>query len=154
MQPWGLITDPTEKQIFDLYTEGYSVFRIAKRLGLDEFIVREIVRSDRFAADFYMLKGEQLAGGAEIDSPETRVAILQDLAIDVLAEEIRENGKQKVSVAIDILDRGGRVPRKQKIENTGTFVPGDELRALASVLREVRLGHLSDPLELPANVPS
>lgn len=137
--PWGTLTDPVESAIFDFYTKGYSVEKIAVLCGLAEKVVLGVIRSVPFQVDLKLLQDDLIYH--ELMSPMARVSRLQHKALDVLVDEMdRPNGKQRVASAQDILDRGRDVPRATRITQATESVPAEALSFVAQVLRELGAG--------------
>lgn len=135
-KPWGVLTDATQVEIFDRYTSGYSVEKIAMLLGLTSEVVLGTIRSVPFQVDLKLL--EEDMAYKELMSPVRRIERLQHKAIDVLVDEMdRPNGKFRVASAQDVLDRGREVPRGTKVSQNGDSIPAEALTFVAQVLKEM-----------------
>lgn len=144
--PWGILTDPVESAIFDFYTRGYSVEKIAVLCSLAEKVVLGVIRSVPFQADLKLLQDDMHY--QELMSPMARVSRLQHKALDVLVDEMdRPNGKHRVTAAQDMLDRGRDVPRATRVTQVAESVPAEALTFVAQVLRELGAGMLHAAVE-------
>ena len=136
MRPWGVITDQTQVEVFDLYTSGKSIQHIQKVTGLAEIIIVNIIKSVPFQADLKLLQDDEDL--KRLLSPKQRVALLQHRALDVLVEEMdKPNGKYRVPAAVEILDRGLDIPKSAKMVDQSTDVPAEALAFLGLVIKEV-----------------
>lgn len=137
--PWGVLTDPVECAIYDNYTKGYSVEKIALLTGLAEKVILGVIRSVPFQADLKLLQDDMIYH--ELMSPIARVSRLQHKALDVLVDEMdRPNGKHRVTAAQDMLDRGRDVPRASRVTAAAESIPAEALSFVAQVLRELGAG--------------
>jgi len=135
-KPWGILVDQTQVEIFDRYTSGYSIEKIAMLLGLTTEVVLGVVRSVPFQADLKLLEDDMEYH--RIYSPAARISRLQHKAIDVLVDEMdKPNGKFRLASAQDVLDRGRDVPRSTKTIQQGDVIPAEALSFVAQVLKEV-----------------
>ena len=156
-KPWGILVDQTQVEIFDRYTSGYSIEKIAMLLGLTTEVVLGVVRSVPFQADLKLLEDDMEYH--RIYSPQARISRLQHKAIDVLVDEMdKPNGKFRLASAQDVLDRGRDVPRSTKTIQQGDVIPAEALSFVAQVLKEVggiaiealKAGHQPEPITINA----